>query len=142
MQGIFRFTVAVEPDGHSGVRFLDGPSKGAFQILVESGRQFIESRRYGWAAGGEHQACSYTAEVEYRMLPEEAESPNNLMLVTDIDLGHTLVEVKATRPTVNFNVNQYQHNFRTSGRILLNRQSSKVIQKTQQKRATMIGCPQ
>lgn len=105
MQGVFHFTVVVDPDGHSDVRFLDGPSKGAFQILVASGREFIESRRYGWATGGEHQACGYTAEVEYRMLAEEADSPNNFVRVTDIDLGHTLVEVKATRPTVNYSVN-------------------------------------
>jgi hypothetical protein len=105
MQDVFRFTVVVYPDGHSDVRFLDGPCKGAFQLLVASGREFIESRRYGWATGGDHQACSYTAEVEYRTLPEEAESPNNFMRVTDTDLGHTLVEVKATRPTVNFSVN-------------------------------------
>jgi hypothetical protein len=102
MQGVFRFTVVVHPDGHSDVQFLDGPSKGAFQVFVASGREFIESRRYGWATGGEHQACRYTAEVEYRMLPEEAESPNNFMLVTDLDLSHTLVEVKATKPTVNY----------------------------------------
>jgi hypothetical protein len=102
MQGVFHFMVVVDPDGHSDVRFLDGPSKGAFQVLVASGREFIESRRYGRADGGEHQVCSYIAEVEYRMLPEEAESPNNFMRVTDIDLGHTLVEVKATRPAVNY----------------------------------------
>ena len=105
MQGVFHFSVVVHPDGQSDVRFLDGPNKGAFQVFIASGREFIESRRYGWATGGDHQACSYTAEVEYRTLPEEAESPNNFMRVTDIDLGHTLVEVKATRPTVNFSVN-------------------------------------
>lgn len=102
MQGVLRFSVVVHPDGHSDVRALDGPSKGAFQVFVASSREFIESRRYGWATGGEHQACSYTAEVEYRMLPEEAESPNNFMRVTDIDLSHTLVEVKATKPSVNY----------------------------------------
>jgi len=102
MQGIFRFSVVVHPDGHSDVLVLDGSSKGAFQVFVASSREFIQSRRYGWATGGEHQACSYTAEVEYRMLPEEAESPNNFMRVTDIDLSHTLVEVKATRPSVNY----------------------------------------
>lgn len=102
MQGIFHFMVDVYPDGHSDVRFLDGPSKGANQVFVASGREFIASRRYGWATGGEHQACSYTAEVEYRMLPEEEDAPNNFMRVTDIDLSHTLVEVKATKPTVNY----------------------------------------
>jgi hypothetical protein len=38
--------------GHSDVRFLEGPSKGAFQVFAASGREFIESRRYGWATGG------------------------------------------------------------------------------------------
>ena len=102
MQGVFRFTVVVHPDGHSDVGFLDGPNKGVFQVFNASSREFIESRRYGWATGGEHQACSYIAEVEYRMLPEETNSPNNFMRVTDIDLGHTLVEVKATKPTINY----------------------------------------
>lgn len=102
MQGVFRFTVVVHPDGHSDVSFLDGPSKGVFQILVASSREFLEGRRYGWATGGDHQACQYTAEVEYRMLPEEVDSPNNFMRVTDIDLSHTLVEVKATKPTINY----------------------------------------
>jgi hypothetical protein len=102
MQGVFRFTVVVHPHGHSDVRFLDGPSKGAFQVFEASSREFIESRRYGWATGGEHHACRYIAVVEYRMLPEESESPNNFMRVTDIDLSHTLVEVKATKPTINY----------------------------------------
>ncbi len=38
------------------------------------------------------------------MLPEEVSSPNNFMRVTDLDLGHTLVEVKATLPTINTSV--------------------------------------
>lgn len=71
-------------------------------MLVASGREFIESRRYGWITGGEHHACSYIAEVEYRVLPEEVDSPNNFMRFTDLDLGHTLIEVKATKPTVNY----------------------------------------
>ena len=98
MQGVFHFAVVVHPDGHSDVRFLDGPSKGAFQVFVASSQEFLESRRYGWATVGEHRACSYTAEVEFRMLPEEQNLPNNFMRVTDIDLSHTLVEVKATKP--------------------------------------------
>src|SRR5690242_15818967 len=68
MQGIFHFAVVVFPDGHSDVRYLDGPSKGAFEVFGASGRAFLESRQYGWATGGEHHACSYAAEVEYRML--------------------------------------------------------------------------
>jgi len=102
MQGVFHFAVVVHPDGHSDVRFLDGPSKGANQVFVESGRAFIESRRYGWATVGEHHACRYTAEVEYRILPEEVVAPNNFMRVTDVDLSHTLVEVKATKPIVQY----------------------------------------
>ena len=102
MQGVFRFSVVVYPDGRSEVGFVDGPDKGVFQILVASGREFIESRRYGWATGGEHKACRYIAEIEYRILSEEADSPNNFMRVTDIDLSHTLVEVKATKPTTNY----------------------------------------
>ena len=102
MQGIFHFIVDVYPDAHSDVRFLNGPSKGANQVFVASVREFIESRRYGWATGGEHLACSYTAEIEYRILPEEVDAPNNFMRVTDSDLSHTLVEVKATKPTVNY----------------------------------------
>ena len=102
MQGVFHFAVIVHPDGDSDVRFLDGPSKGAFQVFVASSRAFIESRRYRWATSGEHHACSYTAEVEYRILPEEVDAPNNFMCVTAADLGHTLVEVKATKPTVSY----------------------------------------
>jgi len=71
-------------------------------VFVASGREFIESRRYGWVTGGQHSACSYTAEIEYRILCEEVDAPNNFMRVTDTDLGHTLVEVKATKPTVNY----------------------------------------
>ncbi|WP_204101433.1 hypothetical protein [Occallatibacter savannae] len=104
MKGVFHFAVIVYPDGHSEVRFVDGPSKGAFQVFAVSGRDFLESRRYGWVTGGQHQSCSYTAEIEYRMLPEEVSSPNNFMRVTDLDLGHTLVEVKATLPTINTSV--------------------------------------
>jgi hypothetical protein len=102
MQGIFHFEVLVYPDGHSEVRILDGPSKGAFQVFSASAREFLESRRYGWHTTGEQHACSYTAEVEYRMLAEEVDAPNNFLRVTDIDLGHTLIEVKATKPTVNY----------------------------------------
>jgi hypothetical protein len=108
MQGVFHFSVVVHADGHSDVRFLDGPSKGVFQVFEASGREFIESRRYGWVTGGEHLACSYTAEVEYRMLPDEANPPNNFMRVTDLDLGHTLVEVKPTTPTINTSVSTLQ----------------------------------
>ena len=104
MQGVFHFSIVVHPDGRSDVRFLDGPSKGAFQVFIASGREFIESRRYGWATGGDHLACSYTAEVEYRMLPDEVNPPNNFMRVTDLDLGHTLVEIKPTTPTINTSV--------------------------------------
>ena len=100
LQGIFHFMVDVHPDGHSDVRFLDGPNKGATRVFVASAREFIESRRYGWATGGEHAACSYTAEIAYRILPEEVDAPNNFMRVTDSDLSHTLVEVKATKPIV------------------------------------------
>ena len=104
MKGVFHFAVLVYPDGRSDVRFVDGPNKGAFQVFVASGRDFLESRRYGWVTGGEHPVCSYAAEIEYRMLPDEVSSPNNFMRVTDLDLGHTLVEVKATLPTVNTSV--------------------------------------
>jgi hypothetical protein len=102
MQGVFRFTVVVHPDGHSDVGFLDGPNKGMLQLFVASSREFIESRRYGWATGGEHKTCRYIAEVEYRMLPEEVDLPNNFLRVTDIDLSHTLVEVKTTKPIVEY----------------------------------------
>ena len=102
MQGVFHFSVIVYGDGRSDVQFIDGPNKGTFQVFAASSREFLESRRYGWATGGEHRACSYTAEVEYRMLPEEEDAPNNFMRITDIDLSHTLVEVKVTKPTVNY----------------------------------------
>ena len=100
LQGIIQFMVDVYPDGHSDVRFLDGPDKGVNQVFVASGREFIGSRRYGWATGGEHPACSYTAKIEHRILPEEVDAPNNFLRVTDSDLGNTLVEVKATKPVV------------------------------------------
>jgi len=102
MQSIERFSVVVHPDGHSDISFLDGPSKGMFQVFIASSREFLESRRYGWVTVGEHQACTYIAEIEYRMLPEQADSPNNFMRVTDIDLAHTLVEVKDTKPTITY----------------------------------------
>jgi hypothetical protein len=104
MKGVFHFAVVVYPDGHSDVQFVDGPNKGAFQVFAASGRDFLESRRYGWATVGQHQWCSYAAEIEYRMLSEEVNSPNNFMRVTDLDLSHTLVEVKATMPTINTSV--------------------------------------
>jgi hypothetical protein len=104
MKGVFHFAVVVYPDGHSEVRFVDSPNKGAFQVFAASGRDFLESRRYGWVTGGQPQSCSYTAEIEYRILPEEVSSPNNFMRVTDVDLGHTLVEVKPTLPTINTSV--------------------------------------
>jgi hypothetical protein len=34
------------------------------------------------------------------MLPEEVDMPNNFMRFTDLDLGHTLIEVKATKPVI------------------------------------------
>lgn len=102
LQGTFQFAVDVYPDGHSDVRFLNGPSKGMNHLFVVSGRKFLESRRYGWVTGGEHHVCTYKAEIEYRFRPGEVNFPNNFMRLTDVDLSHTIVEVKATKPVVEY----------------------------------------
>jgi hypothetical protein len=60
------------------------PRSGNPQISLLQGRN-----------GGHREACSYIAEVEYRMGPEFVDPPNNFLRVTVIDENHTLVEVRA-----------------------------------------------
>jgi hypothetical protein len=99
LHGIFHFMVDVYPDGHSDVRLLDGPSKGVNQVFVASAREFIESRRYGWTTGGEHSACSYTAEIKYRILPEEVVAPTTSCASQTVILATRLLKSKRQSPS-------------------------------------------
>jgi hypothetical protein len=100
MEAVMRFKVLVPASGESEITLLDGPSKGAWQILVANAREYLSNRKYGWFEGDHKESCSYTVSVEYRIIPGEADPPNNFTRVTVIDETRTLIEVKPTKPTV------------------------------------------
>lgn len=102
MEGIIRFNIHLSDSGIAQVQFLDGPSKGAFGMLLSNAQDYANGRQYGWVTGGHHDPCNYTLAVEYKIIGPEVPAPNNFLRVTVIDAEHTLVEAKPTVPTVNY----------------------------------------
>jgi Gram-negative bacterial TonB protein C-terminal len=94
IQGIVRFAVTVSPDAKSEVKLLDG-----LPFLAGAARTYIESRQHHWKTEGEHSACSYIAEIEYRIITPESDDANSFFRVTISGIGHTLVEVQPIKPT-------------------------------------------
>jgi hypothetical protein len=102
MTATIRFKVFIPLQGEPQISFLDGPSKGVWQMLVTSAHDYLAARTYGWFEGAQPKPCSYVASVEYRQIPGELDAPNNFLRITVIDEAHTIVEVKPTTPTVNY----------------------------------------
>jgi hypothetical protein len=102
MSATIRFTIEIPAKGEVKLTFLDGPSKGVWQTLVQSARDYLSARKYGWMEGEHPKPCTYIASVEFRQAGEEIAAPNNYLRVTIEDAMHTIVEVKPTIPTVNY----------------------------------------
>lgn len=102
MAATVRFTIEIPIQGDAKLTFLEGPSKGAWQMLVGSAHDYLSARKYGWMEGDHPKPCSYTASVEFRQSGKEVAAPNNYLRVTVEDAMHTIVEVKPTIPTVNY----------------------------------------
>jgi hypothetical protein len=102
MSATIRFSVEVAADGKAQLSFLDGPSKGAWQMLVNSAHNYLSARRYSWIDGGEPKPCHYVASVDFRETGNAIEAPNNFFSVTVEDETHTIVEVRPTVPTVTY----------------------------------------
>jgi hypothetical protein len=102
MTATIRFTVVVSAEGEARLSFLDGPNKGAWQMLVKTAHDYLSARKYGWLEGEKPRPCSYIASVEFRQVGTAVDPPNNFIRVTVIDERHTIVEVKPTVPTVNY----------------------------------------
>jgi hypothetical protein len=94
IEGIVRFEVTLSPELIAEVRLLDGP-----RFLAGAAQDYIENRRYSWKEGAEHAACSYTTEMEYRIIASESDDRNDFLRVTVLGLSHTLVEVQPIKPT-------------------------------------------
>lgn len=102
MSATIRFTIEIPVQGEAKLTFLDGPSKGVWQMLVGSAHDYLSARKYGWMEGEHPKPCTYTASVEFRQSGKEVAAPNNYFRVTVEDATHTIVEVKPTIPTVNY----------------------------------------
>ena len=102
MSATIRFTIEIPEQGEAKLTFLDGPSKGVWQMLVGSARDYLTARKYGWMEGKQPKPCTYTASVEFRQVGKEIAAPNNYLRVTVEDAMHTIVEVRPTVPTVNY----------------------------------------
>jgi hypothetical protein len=94
VQGIVRFEVKLSPDLKAEVQLLDG-----HPMLAGAAQTYLEDRRYSWKQGAEHTACSYTTEMEYRIITSESDDQNNFFRVTILGLNHTLIEVQPIKPT-------------------------------------------
>lgn len=94
IEGIVRFEVTLSPELISEVKLLDGP-----RFLVGVAQDYIENRRYSWKEGAEHKTCSYTAQMEYRIITPQSDGQNDFFRVTILGLNHTLVEVQPIKPT-------------------------------------------
>jgi hypothetical protein len=99
MSATIRFTVELAANGKAQVSFLDGPSKGVWQMLVKSAHDYLSAREYTWFDGGQPKPCSYVASVEFRVNGKAVEPPNNFFQVTVEDETRTVVEVRPTVPT-------------------------------------------
>lgn len=94
VEGVVRFSISLSFQLTPSINLLDGP-----ELLDGAARDYIEGRRYSWKYEGEHQPCSYTAKIEYRIINPESDNANNFYRVTVLGLGHTLVEVQPIKPT-------------------------------------------
>ncbi len=94
VEGIVRFEVTLSPELKAEVKLLDG-----HPMLAGAAQTYLEYRRYSWKEGAEHKACSYTAEIEYRIIASESDDQNNFFRVTILGLNHTLVEIQPIKPT-------------------------------------------
>jgi hypothetical protein len=99
MQEIIRFNIHLSSTGEAKISYLDGPNKGAFEMLVTNAKDYAEGRQHGWITGGTHQPCDYTLAVEYSIVTPAVDPPNNFLRVTVIDEGRTLVETRPFKPT-------------------------------------------
>lgn len=94
IEGIVRFEVTLSPELKSEVKLLDGP-----RFLASPAQTYLENRRHSWKEGAEHSACSYTAEMEYRIIKPQSDDRNDFFRVTILGLNHTLIEVQQIKPT-------------------------------------------
>jgi hypothetical protein len=94
VEGTMRFTVSLTAELAPTVKLVDGP-----KLLEGVAQSYIEGRRYSWKVEGEHSPCSYTAQIEYRIIKPESDDTNNFYRVTVMGLGHTLIEVQPVKPT-------------------------------------------
>src|SRR5882757_8282368 len=94
IEGTVRFEVTLSPNLKSEVKLLDGP-----RFLAGPAQTYLENRRHSWKDGAEHTACSYTAEMEYRIIAPQSDDRNDFFRVTVLGLNHTLVEVQPIKPT-------------------------------------------
>jgi hypothetical protein len=94
VQGIVRFEVTLSPELKAEVKLLDG-----HPMLAGAAETYLEYRRYSWKEGVEHKACSYTTQMEYRIIEPQSDDRNDFFRVTILGLNHTLVEVQPIKPT-------------------------------------------
>ena len=93
IQGVVRFEVTLSPELKAEVKLLDG-----HPMLTGAAQTYLEYRRYAWKESAEHKACSYIAEIEYRIITPESNDLNDFFRVTILGLDHTLVEVQPIKP--------------------------------------------
>ena len=94
VQGAVRFEVHVDGAGTSEIKLLEGP-----RLLSGAAEDYISARRHLWATGGEHEACSYIATVEYRLISSDSDSANDFHRVTVLGPEYALVEAQNVKPT-------------------------------------------
>jgi hypothetical protein len=96
VQGIVRFEITLSRELKAEVKLLDG-----HPMLAGAAQNYLEYRRYSWKEGAEHNACSYTAQMEYRIIEPQSDDRNDFFRVTILGLNHTVVEVQPIKPTCN-----------------------------------------
>jgi Gram-negative bacterial TonB protein C-terminal len=96
IEGIVRFEVTLSQELKPEVKLLDG-----HPMLAGAAQSYLEYRRYLWKEGAEHKACSYIAQMEYRIIEPQSDDRNDFFRVTILGLNHTLVEVQPIKPTCN-----------------------------------------
>ena len=94
IEGVVRFEVTLSPELKSEVKLIDGP-----RFLAGPAQTYLENRRHSWKDGAEHAACSYIAEMEFRIIAPQSDDRNDFFRVTVLGLNHTLVEVQPIKPT-------------------------------------------
>jgi len=96
IQGIVRFEATLSSELKSEVKLLSG-----HPMLAGAAQTYLEYRRYWWKDSAEHKACSYTAEMEYRIIEPQSDDHNDFFRVTILGINHTLVEAQLIKPTCN-----------------------------------------